>query len=140
MTKSKNNNLCRKTGSSIESKPNNFKQGYKEIDIVNSVNNLNMNSANGSNFYFSNYGQNLSLSEQKIKISQQQSSQIQLSDFDDNSMSSEEHHVLAPLGCMAGQNRPCLAWACKACKKKSVAIDRRKAATLRERRRLRKVS
>lgn len=35
--------------------------------------------------------------------------------------------------------RKCLTWACKACKKKTVAIDRRKAATLRERRRLRKV-
>lgn len=60
------------------------------------------------------------------------------SDYDDNSVSSEEH-VLAPLACSAGQSRPCLTWACKACKKKSVAVDRRKAATLRERRRLRKV-
>jgi hypothetical protein len=32
-----------------------------------------------------------------------------------------------------------LLWACKACKKKTVTVDRRKAATLRERRRLRKV-
>ncbi|XP_055589196.1 myogenic-determination protein-like isoform X2 [Uranotaenia lowii] len=62
-------------------------------------------------------------------------------DFDDNSASSAEEHVLAPAaGCMASPNRPCLAWACKACKKKSVAVDRRKAATLRERRRLRKVN
>lgn len=60
-------------------------------------------------------------------------------DYDDNSLSSEEH-VLTPLACAAGQSRPCLTWACKACKKKSVAVDRRKAATLRERRRLRKVS
>lgn len=60
-------------------------------------------------------------------------------DYDDNSLSSEEH-VLAPLGCAAhGQSRPCLTWACKACKRKSVTVDRRKAATLRERRRLRKV-
>lgn len=46
----------------------------------------------------------------------------------------EEHvqHVLGP-------SRRCLAWACKACKKKTAAVDRRKAATLRERRRLRKV-
>ncbi|XP_014207418.1 myogenic factor 5 [Copidosoma floridanum] len=36
--------------------------------------------------------------------------------------------------------RPCLLWACKACKKKTVTVDRRKAATLRERRRLRKVN
>lgn len=62
------------------------------------------------------------------------------SDPDDNSLSSEEQHVLAPVGCSAGQSRPCLAWACKACKKKSVTVDRRKAATLRERRRLRKVT
>uniref|UniRef100_A0A1B0DJX6 Uncharacterized protein n=1 Tax=Phlebotomus papatasi TaxID=29031 RepID=A0A1B0DJX6_PHLPP len=62
------------------------------------------------------------------------------SDPDDNSLSSEEQHVLAPVGCSAGQSRPCLAWACKACKKKSVTVDRRKAATLRERRRLRKVN
>ncbi|XP_043578756.1 nuclear fragile X mental retardation-interacting protein 2 isoform X2 [Bombus pyrosoma] len=34
--------------------------------------------------------------------------------------------------------RRCLLWACKACKKKTVTVDRRKAATLRERRRLRK--
>lgn len=46
----------------------------------------------------------------------------------------EEHvqHVLGP-------SRRCLAWACKACKRKTAAVDRRKAATLRERRRLRKV-
>ncbi|XP_028031752.1 transcription factor SUM-1-like, partial [Bombyx mandarina] len=48
---------------------------------------------------------------------------------------SEEHvqHVLGP-------SRRCLAWACKACKRKTAAVDRRKAATLRERRRLRKVN
>lgn len=62
------------------------------------------------------------------------------SDLDDNSVSSEEQHVLAPLGCNANQSRPCLAWACKACKKKSFTVDRRKAATMRERRRLRKVN
>lgn len=61
---------------------------------------------------------------------------------DSSSMSSiastTDEHILAPK-CMAGKNRPCLTWACRACKKKSVAVDRRKAATLRERRRLRKV-
>uniref|UniRef100_A0A182TG85 Myogenic muscle-specific protein N-terminal domain-containing protein n=1 Tax=Anopheles melas TaxID=34690 RepID=A0A182TG85_9DIPT len=82
--------------------------------------------------------------EQKLKLNIQQlhirQKQLQLTDYDDNSLSSEEH-VLAPAaGCMASPNRPCLTWACKACKKKSVAVDRRKAATLRERRRLRKVS
>uniref|UniRef100_A0A8C4S135 Myogenin n=1 Tax=Erpetoichthys calabaricus TaxID=27687 RepID=A0A8C4S135_ERPCA len=34
----------------------------------------------------------------------------------------------------------CLPWACKICKRKSVTIDRRKAATLREKRRLKKVN
>lgn len=47
----------------------------------------------------------------------------------------EESHVQHVLG----PSRRCLAWACKACKRKTAAVDRRKAATLRERRRLRKV-
>ena len=34
----------------------------------------------------------------------------------------------------------CLLWACKVCKRKTVTVDRRKAATIRERRRLRKVN
>ncbi|XP_051890623.1 myogenin [Pristis pectinata] len=34
----------------------------------------------------------------------------------------------------------CLLWACKTCKRKSVTLDRRKAATLREKRRLKKVN
>ena len=48
------------------------------------------------------------------------------------------NHVLAPG--YHGPNRRCLLWACKACKKKTVAVDRRKAATMRERRRLMKVN
>ena len=38
-------------------------------------------------------------------------------------------------------HRPCLIWACKLCKRRSagVRVDRRFAATLRERKRLRKV-
>lgn len=53
-----------------------------------------------------------------------------------------EQHVLEPLSRLPGgqTKRTCLTWACKACKKKNVAVDRRKAATLRERRRLRKVN
>ena len=55
----------------------------------------------------------------------------------------DEHipHVLAPGGHGQGHGhaRTCLLWACKACKRKNVTIDRRKAATMRERRRLRKV-
>lgn len=49
-------------------------------------------------------------------------------------------HVLVPGSQAHGPNRHCLLWACKACKRKTVAVDRRKAATLRERRRLRKVN
>lgn len=77
-------------------------------------------------------------SDIKFNMTDIQSSNSSLTDYDDNSLSSEEH-VLTPLACVSGQSRPCLTWACKACKKKSVAVDRRKAATLRERRRLRKV-
>ena len=53
---------------------------------------------------------------------------------------SDEHvpHVLAPG--YHGPNRRCLLWACKACKRKTVAVDRRKAATMRERRRLKRVN
>ncbi|XP_021935231.1 uncharacterized protein LOC110837431 [Zootermopsis nevadensis] len=75
--------------------------------------------------------------------------------------SEDQHvpHVLAPLPLLQGGSdaaaypegdhpgtlahhgpRRCLLWACKACKKKTVTVDRRKAATLRERRRLRKVN
>ena len=74
------------------------------------------------------------------KMSGLMSHQFEMID-DSSSMSSavsNEEHVLAPL-CMAGKNRPCLTWACKKCKKKNVTVDRRRAATLRERRRLRKV-
>ncbi|XP_044763254.1 transcription factor SUM-1 isoform X2 [Coccinella septempunctata] len=55
----------------------------------------------------------------------------------DSDEEKEVNHVFEP-----HNNGPkkCLAWACKACKKKTVAVDRRKAATLRERRRLRKVN
>lgn len=67
------------------------------------------------------------------------------SSMQDSEDEKELNHVLEPhTGCGGGggggRPRKCLAWACKACKKKTVAIDRRKAATLRERRRLRKVS
>lgn len=57
------------------------------------------------------------------------------SEIGDDCNRTEKHvqHVLGP-------SKRCLAWACKACKRKTAAVDRRKAATLRERRRLRKVS
>ena len=38
------------------------------------------------------------------------------------------------------QHRQCLVWACKTCKRRSVRVDRRFAATMRERKRLRKVN
>uniref|UniRef100_A0A8B9NBQ0 Myogenic factor n=1 Tax=Accipiter nisus TaxID=211598 RepID=A0A8B9NBQ0_9AVES len=52
--------------------------------------------------------------------------------------SEEEEHVRAPTG--HHQAGHCLMWACKACKRKSTTMDRRKAATMRERRRLKKVN
>ncbi|UJR21020.1 hypothetical protein I4U23_024120 [Adineta vaga] len=45
----------------------------------------------------------------------------------------------AHTGLCDGTHR-CLLWACKTCKRKTVTVDRRKAATIRERRRLRKVN
>ncbi|XP_019722784.1 myoblast determination protein 1 homolog [Hippocampus comes] len=50
----------------------------------------------------------------------------------------EDKHVRAPRDLHQGGN--CLLWACKACKKKTTHEDRRKAATMRERRRLSKVN
>ncbi|OCT87566.1 myogenic factor 5-like [Xenopus laevis] len=52
--------------------------------------------------------------------------------------SDEDEHVRAPIGHHQAGN--CLMWACKACKRKSSTMDRRKAATMRERRRLKKVN
>ncbi|KAJ8007086.1 hypothetical protein DPEC_G00113920 [Dallia pectoralis] len=54
--------------------------------------------------------------------------------------SSGEEHVLAPAGLQAHCEGQCLIWACKVCKRKSAPTDRRKAATLRERRRLKKIN
>ncbi|CAH0549637.1 unnamed protein product [Brassicogethes aeneus] len=64
------------------------------------------------------------------------------SELDEFSDEKDLDHILEPTDSSCTQKGPrkCLAWACKACKKKTVAIDRRKAATLRERRRLRKVN
>ncbi|XP_017764675.1 PREDICTED: transcription factor SUM-1-like [Eufriesea mexicana] len=61
-----------------------------------------------------------------------------------NESESHQHvphpHATLDTGTSAHGPRRCLLWACKACKKKTVTVDRRKAATLRERRRLRKVN
>ncbi|CAK6950007.1 hypothetical protein FQN60_005841 [Scomber scombrus] len=52
--------------------------------------------------------------------------------------SDEDEHVRIP----GAPHQPghCLQWACKACKRKSSFVDRRRAATMRERRRLKKVN
>ncbi|KAL4622713.1 myoblast determination protein 1 [Arapaima gigas] len=52
--------------------------------------------------------------------------------------STEDEHIRAPSG--HHQAGRCLLWACKACKRKTTNADRRKAATMRERRRLSKVN
>ncbi|CAL8318637.1 unnamed protein product [Lota lota] len=52
----------------------------------------------------------------------------------------EEGHVRAPPGLRPHCEGQCLIWACKTCKRKSAPSDRRKAATLRERRRLKKIN
>ncbi|XP_020389079.1 myogenin [Rhincodon typus] len=53
------------------------------------------------------------------------------------SVSELQHQQQHPQQSCPGQ---CLLWACKSCKRKSVTLDRRKAATLREKRRLKKVN
>ncbi|KAJ8332511.1 hypothetical protein SKAU_G00423000 [Synaphobranchus kaupii] len=50
----------------------------------------------------------------------------------------DDEHIRAPSG--HHQAGRCLLWACKACKRKTSNSDRRKAATMRERRRLGKVN
>lgn len=52
----------------------------------------------------------------------------------------EEEHVLVPKALKPNCEGHCLVWACKVCKRKSGPTDRRKAATLRERRRLKKIN
>jgi len=47
-------------------------------------------------------------------------------------------HLLAPV--IPGHLPGCLIWACRACKRRTVRVDRRHAATMRERKRLRKVN
>lgn len=54
--------------------------------------------------------------------------------------SSGEEHVLVPPRLQGHCEGQCLIWACKICKRKAAPTDRRKAATLRERRRLKKIN
>lgn len=56
----------------------------------------------------------------------------------DEHQQNEDEHIRAPSG--HHQAGRCLLWACKACKRKTTNADRRKAATMRERRRLSKVN
>nr|XP_053654763.1 myogenic-determination protein-like [Cherax quadricarinatus] len=88
------------------------------------------------------------LAEPFLTVTQQQLAHHTDSNFDvkseDDYLDEDDAHVphvLAPPTHVAGHAHPrtCLLWACKACKRKSVTVDRRKAATMRERRRLRKV-
>lgn len=123
-----NQNQCRKLPEI------NYKNERENKDFL-LMNSLNNNYCHNYNNY-DKYTTDTQLGLNHLQISS--THQNNILDYDENSLSSEEH-VLAPLSCLAGQSRPCLTWACKACKKKSVAVDRRKAATLRERRRLRKV-
>lgn len=60
----------------------------------------------------------------------------------ENTFNSDKH-ILAPFYCAASNSSispACLKWACKVCKRNNITNDRRKAATIRERRRLKKVS
>lgn len=124
-------NLCRKVSDSSNNFHNSHKTGYE----------INHKDIMPSNNYFIGFNQHLYSKSHK---SDQDNQLSDLLDADDSSSTSSvvstEEHILAPIACMSGQtHRPCLTWACKACKKKTVSVDRRKAATLRERRRLRKV-
>ncbi|XP_017084220.1 myogenic-determination protein isoform X2 [Drosophila eugracilis] len=121
----------------------NFFSRFNAVGDANVGNNLSTSiSASGSGSSC-NYGHGNHPAELDKQVGMNMTpSPIYTTDYDDeNSSLSSEEHVLAPLVCSSAQSsRPCLTWACKACKKKSVTVDRRKAATMRERRRLRKVN
>ena len=53
----------------------------------------------------------------------------------------QEHvpHLVAPVSGDEGGPPQCLVWACRACKRMNRGVDRRQAATVRERKRLGKV-
>lgn len=130
-------NLCHKEGNNNNNIGHNGHNGDYGSDHELQKRGYEMNHIDSSAFNQNMYSDKLNKLMDK---SSGLMSQMELLD-DSSSMSSvasTEEHILAPR-CMAGKTRPCLTWACKACKKKSVAVDRRKAATLRERRRLRKV-
>ncbi|XP_018494418.1 myogenic-determination protein [Galendromus occidentalis] len=59
---------------------------------------------------------------------------------DDDELTDQESSSSQDYAPQCNSRGACLVWACKACKRRSVSVDRRKAATLRERRRLRKVN
>jgi hypothetical protein len=120
-------------------KPSNIKQSNK---LNNKKKDLDKEKANNINIKLNPL---LSISNKQNDINSQLATtgisnassdlfiQPQTTDFASNTSS-------APV-CTANSNgRKCLAWACKVCKKKSSTPDRRKQATMRERRRLRKVN
>jgi hypothetical protein len=59
---------------------------------------------------------------------------------DDQNLNTTLTPISSSSTCTALNGGKCLVWACKSCKKKSTTPDRRKQATIRERRRLRKVN
>lgn len=141
MTRFNNNTHKGSATNTTTSYPGNYRQhGQNNMFAKSSVN------SDPESFYknldcFQKFESDFMIGDQFIVQSGGQTTESSDLDLDDdNSVSSEEQHVLAPLGCNANQSSPCLVWACKACKKKTVTVDRRKAATLRERRRLRKVN
>ncbi|KAF5285114.1 hypothetical protein FQA39_LY16803 [Lamprigera yunnana] len=98
--------------------------------------------------YNSNYANKFYKCYEKKRTEKKVTKVLKRDEYDstESSIESDEekelNHIFEPQNgdCINNGPRKCLTWACKACKKKTVTIDRRKAATLRERRRLRKVN
>lgn len=77
-------------------------------------------------------------SSSSLSLSSSSSSPSSLLHIHHHTEAEDDEHIRAPSG--HHQAGRCLLWACKACKRKTTNADRRKAATLRERRRLSKVN
>ena len=104
-------------------------------NMKSSISNKGFNNKRGESKKESISFQNSSLTEYQSNL-----------DYSSSSISSQSSTTPMSTGssqnvCTANSNgRKCLTWACKVCKKKSSTPDRRKQATMRERRRLRKVN